>query len=258
MTHSDGAPVLAARRLSVGYGSRMVLRGVDTYIRPGGSVALVGSNGSGKSTLLKTLAGILPALEGGIEILGQPIHETTREVAYLGQSRSDSFVLPLRVVDVVRMARYDKRPRWSRRSAFDEACVAEAMEKMGIADLARASMQDLSGGQRQRVLIAQMLARRARLLLLDEPTTGLDAPGRSALQAAIEDEHRRGAAVLNATHDVAEAARCDRVMLLAGRVVADGPPSEVLTPENLLETFGIGLARVGDRLVVTEHSHDHG
>jgi ABC-type Mn2+/Zn2+ transport system ATPase subunit len=93
--------------------------------------------------------------------------------------------------------------------------------------------------------------------LLDEPTTGLDAPGRSAYLDAIAHEKSRGAAVVIATHDVSEASTCDRILLLAGRIVADGPPGVVLTPENLLETFGIGLARVGDRLIVTEHMHNH-
>lgn len=264
MTEFHGVPVtgssliVCVHHLSVGYGSHIVVDGIDTDLVAGGSVALVGSNGSGKSTLLKTLAGLIPPIRGSAEILGKNLGEAAQHVAYLGQHHRNGLTLPMRVIDVVRMSRFDQRSRWRRRSRFDDTLVSDAMQVMQIEDLANAPMRDLSGGQRQRVRLAQMLARRADLILLDEPTTGLDALGRSAYLEAIAGEKSRGAAVVVATHDVSEAATCDRIMLLAGRVVADGPPGEVLTPDYLLETFGIGLARVGDRLIVTEHLHDHG
>lgn len=257
--HAPGSSmIVCAHHLSVGYGDTTVIAGIDTDLLAGGSVALVGSNGSGKSTLLKTLAGLIPPIQGSAEILGKDIGATAEHVAYLGQYQRNALALPMRVVDVVRMSRFDQRSRWRRRTPLDDECVSEALATMQIEDLAERPLRDLSGGQRQRVRLAQVLARRSHLLLLDEPTTGLDAPGRSAYLSAIEHEKSRGAAVVIATHDVAEAATCDRILLLAGRIVADGPPEAVLTPDNLLETFGIGLARVGDRLIVTEHLHDHG
>jgi len=250
-------PVVVARRLSVGYGSRVVLEDVDTYLEPGGSAALVGSNGSGKSTLLKTFAGLLPPLDGGLEILGSPPGRCSSDVAYLSQYHREGLALPIRAIDVVRMARFDQRGRLARRRAVDDDAVDEAMGRMEIVHLADRAMRDLSGGQQQRVYLAQVLARRAQLLLLDEPTSGLDAPGRAAYLAAMAAERERGAVVVSATHDVGEASECERVMLLAGRVVADGPPAVVLTPENLLATFGVGLTHVDGRLLVTEHIHDH-
>ena len=248
---------VVARRLSVGYGSRAVLSGVEAFLKPGGSTALVGSNGSGKSTLLKTLAGLLPVVEGGLEILGRPVGESSQRVAYLSQFHQSGFVLPLRAIDVVRMARFDQRSRFARRSRADDVIVSESMELLKVLELADRPLRDLSGGQQQRVYLAQVLARRSDLLLLDEPTAGLDAPGRAAYIDALNFERSRGAAIVTATHDVGEASMCDRVLLLAGRVIADGPPNVVMTPENLLETFGIGLTKVGDQLVVTEHHHDH-
>ena len=248
---------VVARRLSVGYGTKVILSGVDAFLKPSGSTALVGSNGSGKSTLLKTLAGLLPVIDGGLEVLGRPVGELTGRVAYLSQFHQSGFVLPLRAIDVVRMARYDQRARWQRRTKIDDEIVRESMMLMSVDDLAMKPLRDLSGGQQQRVYLAQVLARRADLLLLDEPTAGLDAPGRAAYIDALSFERNRGAAVVTATHDVGEASTCDRVLLLAGRVIADGPPNVVMTPENLLETFGIGLTKVGDQLVVTEHHHDH-
>lgn len=253
------APILVARRLSVGYSATAVLSGIDTFVRPGGTVALVGANGSGKSTLLKTFAGLLEPVAGGLDVLGTASTGRHHDIAYLSQFHESGFALPLRTIDVVRMARFDQRSRWVRRTSADDAIVAEAMERMAVLDLADVALRDLSGGQRQRVYLAQVLARRSRLLLLDEPTANLDAPGRALYMEALSTEKARGAAVITATHDVGEAAVCDRVILLSRRVVADGPPGTVLTPENLMETFGIGLTRVGDRLVVTEHRHDeHG
>lgn len=251
------SPVIVARRLAVGYVAHAVLSDVDTFLEPGGSVALVGSNGSGKSTLLKTFAGLLAPLDGGLEILGSPPGRCSSDVAYLSQYHREGLALPIRAIDVVRMARFDQRGRLARRRAVDDDAVDDAMRRMGIAHLADRAMRDLSGGQQQRVYLAQVLARRSRLLLLDEPTSGLDAPGRAAYLAAMAVERERGAVVVSATHDVAEASECERVMLLAGRVVADGPPNVVLTPENLLATFGVGLTHVDGRLVITEHVHNH-
>ncbi|MGA0154242.1 MAG: metal ABC transporter ATP-binding protein, partial [Ilumatobacteraceae bacterium] len=162
-------PVVVARRLSVGYGSRVVLEDVDTYLEPGGSVALVGSNGSGKSTLLKTFAGLLPVLDGGLEVLGAPPGAETTGVAYLSQYHRDGLALPIRAIDVVRMARFDQRGRLARRRREDDEAVATSMTRMGIDHLADRAMRDLSGGQQQRVYLAQVLARRSKLLLLDEP-----------------------------------------------------------------------------------------
>jgi ABC-type Mn2+/Zn2+ transport system ATPase subunit len=235
----------------------VVLSGVDTLVAEGASVALVGPNGGGKSTLLKTFAGLIAPLAGGLEVLGGAPLAATSRIAYLGQHHRNSLNLPIRAVDVVRMARFDQRHRLARRTPVDDECVNDAILAMGIGDLAERPLRDLSGGQQQRVFIAQVLARRARLMLLDEPANALDSVGRAAYGEALRAARADGAGVVISTHDVAEAAACDRVLLVSGRLIADGPPAEVLTPELLLETFGIGLTRSGDRLVVTEHHHDH-
>ena len=238
--------MLVARRLEVGHQGRAVLTGIDAFALPGRSIALIGPNGSGKSTLLRTFAGLLAPLAGALEVCGRPVSRASDRIAYLGQFHPNAMALPLRVLDVVHMGRFDRRGRFTRRGIEDRRAVGEALERMGISDLSGAALRDLSGGQRQRLFLAQILARRADVVLLDEPTSGLDAVGRSVYLDAIDAETARGAVVITATHDVGEASRCDRVMLLAGRLIADGPPDEVLTPENLLTTFGIGLSRAGD------------
>ena len=249
------APLIVTRRLDVGYGDTTVLSGVDTYVSEGASVALVGPNGGGKSTLLKTFAGLVRPQAGAIEVLGAAPGRQSRHVGYLGQYHRNGLTLPMRAIDVVRMGRFDQRGRLARRRAEDDEAVVAAMDSMGVTDIADEPMRDLSGGQQQRVFIAQVLSRRSRLLLLDEPANALDSVGRAAYTASLQSERARGVGVVIATHDVAEAASCDRVLLVSGRLVADGPPAAVLTPDLLMATFGIGLTKVGDRLVVTEHHH---
>ena len=253
----DPGPVLVARSLSVGYHGRAVLAGIDAFLVPGRSVALLGSNGSGKSTVLRSIAGLVPPIDGVLEVLGGRPGRTPTGIGYLSQFHASGFVLPLRAVDVVRMGRFGLRGRFARASSHDEAMVHDAMARMEVTHLANRPLRSLSGGQQQRVYLAQVLAREARLLVLDEPTAGLDAAGREAYLAAMRAELARGASLVTATHDVGEAMTCDRAMLLARRVIAEGPPARVLTPDNLLRTFGISLTRIDDRLVVTESHHVH-
>jgi ABC-type Mn2+/Zn2+ transport system ATPase subunit len=233
------APVIAARDLSVGHGGVPLVPGIDLVVPSRSSLALVGTNGSGKSTLLRTLVGLLAPVAGSIVVLGARPGGAPRRLAYLAQFHASGFILPLRSIEVVRMARYPERGLLGRLLPQDHELVEWAMETMGVADLARSPLRSLSGGQQQRVYLAQALARRADLIVLDEPTAGLDAGGRELYLQAFAAELARGASIVTATHDIAEAVEYDQVLLLARRVVALGPGSEVLTADRLLETFGI-------------------
>ncbi len=233
------APVIAARDLSVGYRGVPLVPGIDLVVPSHSSLALVGTNGSGKSTLLRTLVGLLAPVAGSIVVLGAHPGGAPRRLAYLAQFHASGFILPLRAIEVVRMARYPERGLLGRLRPEDHALVEWAMETMGVADLARSPLRSLSGGQQQRVYLAQALARQADLIVLDEPTAGLDAGGRELYLQAFAAELARGASLVTATHDIAEAVEYDQVLLLARRVVALGPGAEVLTADRLLETFGI-------------------
>ena len=251
---------LAADGLAVGYGGRPVVEGLTLELAPGATLAVLGTNGSGKSTLVKTAAGLLAPVAGSLQVLGRPPGDEPRRVAYLGQAQPTGFVLPLRATDVVAMGRFAARGLVGRRTAEDRRLVREGMARMGVADLADEPLGSLSGGQRQRVHLAQALAWRADLLILDEPTGGLDLAGRELLAAALVEERLRGAAVIVCTHDVADALGAEHALLLARRVVAYGPPAEVLTREAVMETFGLVLAELpgGSDLVMDPvHRHDH-
>ncbi len=247
--------VVAASALSVGYGKRAVVADITFKLEAGSTLALVGVNGSGKSTFLKTVAGLLPALAGEVRVLDDSPGRHPARVAYLGQFHPSQSVLPLRVVDVVRMARYPSLGLVRRRTREDERLVHEAMAATGVADLAARPLSALSGGLRQRVFLAQAVARDAGLLLLDEPETNLDVNGRDACRSLVASAAREGRTVVVATHDINEATRYDFAMLLAQRVVAFGPGCSVMTPESLLATFGV-IARIeGGNIVVSEHEH---
>jgi ABC-type Mn2+/Zn2+ transport system ATPase subunit len=159
---------------------------------------------------------------------------------------------------VVRMGRYPLHGLWRRMGSDDNEIVRKAMQTMGIEKLAHLPLRALSGGQQQRTYLAQVLAHQADLLVMDEPTAGLDAGGRDLFLKAVNDELCRGASVVMATHDIQEeAAICQQVMLLARRVIALGPPETVLTPEALLATFGIIVTGEKKNLHVLECQHGH-
>lgn len=255
-----GAPYIEARHLDVGYNKEVVVANINFELAPGEAFALIGTNGCGKSTLLKTIVGLLPGMGGHLSVFGSRPGNNHRRVAYLGQFHRSGFILPVRAIDVVRMGRFPSHGLLQRMTREDDEIVHFAMQIMGIEDKADTPLMSLSGGQQQRTYLAQVLAHRADLLVLDEPTSGLDAGGRELYLHAINDELCRGASVIMATHDIQEeASLCHQVMLLARRVVALGPPDEVITPEALLETFGIVIS--GEQklhALECKHGHDCG
>jgi len=246
-----------ASALSVGYQRETVVADIGFTLEPGQVLALVGSNGSGKTTLLKTVAGLIPPIAGGLRVLGAGPLASPARVAYMGQFHPSSFMLPLRVHDVVRMARFARHGLFGRLQPEDERAVQDAMAVMGVRELADAPLNALSGGQRQRVFLAQAFAREADLILLDEPAANLDGAARAIYRDQLRRLTAAGRSVILATHDIDEAAECDRTMLLAHRVVAYGPSAEILTQKAILSTFGmVGKYQEGG-IVIVEREHGH-
>ena len=238
MSITDPTPSISAAGLAVGYGHRPVVDGLGFALYPGQLLVLIGTNGSGKSTLLKTLAGLLDPQGGDVAVLGDRPGSQPSRVAYLPQHPVSSHTLPLRVEDVVTMGRFARHGLFGRLGGDDRAAVDGAMRRAGAIEYAHRPLRDLSGGQQQRAHLAQVLSRRAEVLLLDEPTAGLDVAGRRLVADLVQEERARGVTVVMATHELGDADNADAAILLAQRVVAQGAPHEVLTDASLREVFG--------------------
>ena len=237
VTATSHSPI-SADHLCVGYGKRPVIEGVTLDMQPGELLVLIGTNGSGKSTLLKTLAGLIKPVRGDLHLLGEHAGQLPKRVAYLPQHPVSSHTLPLCVRDMVAMGRYAHLGLMKQTSAHDREIVEESMTRVGIEAEADQPIRDLSGGQQQRTHLAQVLARQAEVLLLDEPTAGLDINGRKLVADLVSAERARGVTVVMATHELNDAEHATSVMLLAQRVVSVGPPEVALRDEFLRECFG--------------------
>jgi manganese transport system ATP-binding protein len=243
--------LLSVDGLTVRYGPSVALRDVTFDLRRGHSLAVIGGNGSGKSTLLNAVAGLVPADTGSVRV-------DPAATALVLQATAVDPGLRITVRDTVRMARYPEVGLLGRFTPDDRAAVATALERLRITELADHQLHDLSGGQRQRVLVAQGLAQEADLLLLDEPASGLDVVSQRIILEVLDQECASGRAVVMATHDLSQARELDRVLLLAHRQVAYGPPAEVLRPGPLREAFGGAVITFGeDGLLVDDPHHGH-
>ncbi|MFE9385910.1 zinc ABC transporter ATP-binding protein AztA [Streptomyces sp. NPDC007025] len=228
---SDGDPRnerVRFHELNAGYPGRPVLHQLSADITALTTTALVGPNGSGKSTLLGVLAGVITATSGQLRYTeGAP-------PAFVPQRGAVGDALPLTARQTVEMGRWGERGLWRRLTRQDRAAVDHAMERLGVTGLGARQLGELSGGQRQRVLIAQGLAQQSDLLLLDEPTTGLDPEARERITTLLTELVADGSTVVQATHDLEAARSADTCLLLSdGRLIGQGPPEHVLTPQAL-------------------------
>lgn len=237
-----------ASGVCVHHGDVVALAPTDVSIGSGCALALVGSNGSGKTTLLHLIAGLLQPTAGTIDVVGQ--------IALVAQHQAHHPWMPLSVDEVLRMGRYRGLVHRLKRS--DREAIDHAAERLEVAHLRRRAFGALSGGERQRVLVAKAVASGAEVLLLDEPITGLDLPSQARILEVIDEHAGIGGTVVFSTHHLGEASRADRVLLMAGCVLADGRPEDVLVPDLLAEAFGGRMVLAdGTAVVVDEHHHDH-
>ena len=250
---------VVARDLTLARNGRVVLEVGDLVIGPG-VTALVGPNGSGKSTLLHAIAGLLAPSGGTLDVLGAGSSDVRRRVAYVLQAQHAPAHLPVTVREIVTLGRAADRGAFGRLRAEDRRLVEGAIARLDLDAVADRHVGDLSGGQRQRAFVAQGLAQDADVLLLDEPTAGLDLASNDAIRAVLADERAAGRTVVVATHDLAEAAAADQAVLLAGRVVAAGPPEGVLVRANLDTAYGGRLVDLEGKLFLIDdgaHHHHH-
>ncbi|RME89616.1 MAG: metal ABC transporter ATP-binding protein, partial [Anaerolineae bacterium] len=236
--HQEDQPILDVRKLSVRYDGRTALEEITFHLHIGERVAVVGPNGAGKSTLFKVVAGVLSPTEGEVRVFGSGPHGHVC-IAYIPQRSQVDWDFPVSVADVVMMGRIAKLGPlgWPKRR--DWALVHEALETVGLRELADRQIGQLSGGQQQRMFIARALAQEAELMLMDEPLTGLDAPAQREVLSLLDELQNRGVTLMVATHDLDQAARhFDRIMLLNHRLIAFGTPEDVLQAEKLVQAYG--------------------
>lgn len=251
-----GMQAVTATDVEFRYGTHIAVTQSSFTIPKASITALIGPNGSGKSTILNAVAGLISPSIGTLDVSVAP---SQQRISLVLQSTQVNDALPITVAEVVAMGRYPGLSRFRRLTLHDREVVSKAMRRMAIEDLAQEHLSELSGGQRQRVFVAQGIAQERDLLLLDEPLTGLDLPSAKAVDSVIHEEQERGGTVVMTTHDLSEARVADHVILMAGRVVASGTPTDVLTVANLKEAYGSALLHLeGDEVFFDDPDHPQG
>lgn len=247
MTPASDIPALQVRRLTVSYAARPAVWDADASFPAGAISAVVGPNGSGKSTLLKAALGLVPTETGNVTVLGHPLREARRRIAYVPQRESVDWDFPITVREVVEMGRYPRRGWFRRLGHDDRAAVDAALERVGMRGMADRQIGRLSGGQRQRAFVARALAQEADLLVLDEPFVGIDARTESTILSILGDIRDAGASVVMVHHDLATVRdTVDHVVMMNVRVIAQGAPEDVLVPANLRRAYGEPVGRAAE------------
>ncbi len=217
------------------------LRHASFDIPTGTIAALVGVNGAGKSTLFKAIMGFVPASGGSISVLGMPVKEALRQniVAYVPQSEEVDWTFPVLVEDVVMMGRYGHMGFLRRPKQADQDAVTAALVRVGMVDFRHRQIGELSGGQRKRVFLARALAQEGKVILLDEPFTGVDVQTEDAIIQLLRYMRDEGRVMLVSTHNLGSVPEfCDRTVLVKETVLAYGPTETTFTRENLEHAFG--------------------
>ena len=239
MTQDTG---IVAKDVTVSYrNGHTALRNATFDIPTGTITALVGVNGSGKSTLFKAIMGFVPVAKGEISVLGMPVKTALRKniVAYVPQAEDVDWSFPVLVEDVVMMGRFGHMGFLRRPSQVDRDAVTGALERVKMLDYRHRQIGELSGGQRKRVFLARALAQDGRVILLDEPFTGVDVQTEDAIIKLLREMRDEGRVMLVSTHNLGSVPEfCDRTILVKGTVLAFGPTETTFTRENLEIAFG--------------------
>ncbi len=254
-------PAIEVTGLTTGYRGHTALEDVSFSVPRGRFLGLLGPNGSGKSTLIKTLIGLLDPWQGEVRVLGQRPQEVRKRIGYMPQAEDIDWTFPATVREVVAMGLYRRAFGLDRfRGQHDEQDrIMAALERLSVDHLADRQAGELSGGQQRRVLCARALVKEPHLLLLDEPTAGLDARSEQEMLDLLSELAAEGASIVLCTHDIGCASdRCDLTLFLNRRVMAYGPPEVTITEEMLNRTFEghvLVMGSGGSRLALAPHDH---
>jgi zinc transport system ATP-binding protein len=226
-------PVVTVTDGAVELGGRPVLRGIDLVVRPGEVLAVLGANGSGKSTLVRTMLGLVPTCRGEVQLFGIPLDgfRDWRRIGFVPQRAGAGSGVPATVREVVAAGRLSRRRPFLPSRREDRVAIEDAIDAVGLREKARDGVATLSGGQQQRVLIARALAGLPDLLVLDEPTAGVDVQSQQAFADALATLVTRGATIVLVAHELGPLGPLvDRAVVMRdGRVAYDGPPVDAFT-----------------------------
>lgn len=235
-------PSLEVEHVTVAYpNGNVALRDASFGLGAGTIAGLVGINGSGKSTLFKAIMGFVSPIAGEVRIAGLPVREALKRnmVAYVPQAEEVDWNFPVLVEDVVMMGRQGRMGFFRMPSARDHELVEQSLARVGMSDYRKRQIGELSGGQRKRVFLARALAQEGRIILLDEPFTGVDVQTETAIIDLMRELRAQGQLMLVSTHNLGSVPDfCDQVVLVKRTVLAFGPTAEVFTQANLEQTFG--------------------
>jgi len=241
-TSTSATPGIVVRDATVTYRNGLTaLRHASFEIPTGTITALVGVNGSGKSTLFKAIMGFVRLAGGDISILGMRVAEAQRRnlVAYVPQAEEVDWNFPVLVEDVVMMGRYGHMGMMRIPKQADRVAVDAALQRVNMGEFRKRQIGELSGGQRKRVFLARALAQDSRVILLDEPFTGVDVNTEEQIIALLRELRDEGRVMLVSTHNLGSVTEfCDRTVLIKGTVLAYGPTAETFTRANLQKAFG--------------------
>ena len=254
-------PIIRFSHATFGFPGVIALQDISLEISEGEFVGVIGPNGSGKTTLCRAILGLMRPLEGSLQIFDCACeklrcHHRAR-IGYLPQKGVLERNFPITVLEAVMMGRYGALGLFRRPGQQDREIAVEALENVGMQDHRNTALGHLSGGQQQRVLIARALAQKPQVLLLDEPTTGVDITTQHSVLDLVQHLHRDlGLTVLLVTHDInLIRSRVNRLVLLKTRLFAAATPEEVLRPDLLRQVYGKDLVITQQGLIIVEDYH---
>lgn len=240
--HHSLSPAVSIADLSVSYrGGNIGLSDVSFELSKPTICGLIGMNGAGKSTLFKAIMGFVSPTSGKVEVCHHPIRWAQKQniIAYVPQTEEVDWTFPVSVNDVVMMGRQGRMGILRIPSERDKVIVSDSLKRVGMEAFADRQIGELSGGQRKRVFLARALAQQSKIMLLDEPFTGVDVRTEYAIIDILRELRDEGHIIIVSTHKLASVpAYCDEIMMINVTLIASGPVSDVYTPDNLGKTFG--------------------
>jgi ABC-type Mn2+/Zn2+ transport system ATPase subunit len=263
VTHASPHPIIRFTNATFAFPAVTALEDITLAVGEGEFVGVIGPNGSGKTTLCRAVLGLMPPVSGHLQIFDCACQELRchhrARIGYLPQKGTLDRHFPITVLEAVMMGRYGALGLFRQPGGRDREIALETLSHVGMLDHADAPLGHLSGGQQQRVFIARALAQQPQVLLLDEPTTGLDITTQQSVLDLIQRLHQElRLTVLLITHDINMIrSRVNRLVLLKTRLYAAGPPDEVLKPDVLREVYGKELVITEKDLIIVEDYHHH-